>query len=48
MRTQLARDARPFPTLSLKPADSLFDYTYEHLLLDGYDPHPRINAPVAV
>src|SRR3954447_14669225 len=46
--TQLAREARPFPTLSLKPADSLFDYTYEHIALAGYDPHPGIKAPVAV
>ncbi|MEU5263804.1 thymidylate synthase [Amycolatopsis sp. NPDC021455] len=48
VRTQLAREARPFPRLRLKPADSLFDYTYEHFALDGYDPHPGIKAPVAV
>ncbi|OXM63493.1 thymidylate synthase [Amycolatopsis vastitatis] len=48
VRTQLAREARPFPALSMKPADSLFDYTYEHFALDGYDPHPGIKAPVAV
>jgi thymidylate synthase len=48
VHTQLAREPRPFPTLSLKPADSLFDYTYEHIVLDGYDPHPAIRAPVAV
>ncbi|MBE8524774.1 thymidylate synthase [Amycolatopsis sp. H6(2020)] len=48
VRTQLARDARPFPVLGLKPAESLFDYTYEHFALDGYDPHPGIKAPVAV
>src|SRR5690242_3783734 len=47
-RTQLAREVRPFPTLSLEPADSLFDYTYEHMALGGYDPHPAIKAPVAV
>jgi thymidylate synthase len=48
VRTQLARAARPFPTLSLKPAESLFDYTYEHFAIEGYDPHPHISAPVAV
>jgi thymidylate synthase len=48
VRTQLARDARPFPALELKPAESLFDYTYEHFALEGYDPHPGIKAPVAV
>lgn len=48
VRTQLAREARPFPTLGLQPADSLFDYTYEHIALHGYDPHPAIRASVAV
>jgi thymidylate synthase len=48
VRTQLTRDVRPFPTLSLKRAGSLFDYTFEHFALDGYDPHPGIKAPVAV
>jgi thymidylate synthase len=48
VRTQLAREARPFPTLRLKPASSLFDYTFEHFALDGYDPHPAIKASVAV
>ncbi len=48
VRTQLAREARPFPALDMKPAGSLFDYTYEHFALDGYDPHPAITAPVAV
>jgi len=48
VRTQLARAARPFPALRLSPADSLYDYTYEHIALDGYDPHPGIAAPVAV
>lgn len=48
VRTQLSRDARPFPALRLEPAESLFDYTYEHIALDGYDPHPGIKAPVAV
>ncbi|WP_372662742.1 thymidylate synthase [Amycolatopsis kentuckyensis] len=48
VRRQLARDARPFPTLSLKDADSLFEYTYDDFALDGYDPHPGIKAPVAV
>ncbi|MEY9892182.1 thymidylate synthase [Catenulispora sp. MAP12-49] len=44
----LTREARPFPTLELKPADSLFDYTYADIAVLGYDPHPAIKAPVAV
>ncbi|WP_406637720.1 thymidylate synthase [Amycolatopsis sp. WGS_07] len=48
VRKQLSRDARPFPVLSLKPADSLFEYRYEDIAIEGYDPHPGIKAPVAV
>lgn len=46
---QLAREPRPLPTLWLDPAvDSLFDFRYEHIRIEGYEPHPRIKAPVAV
>ena len=48
VRLQLGRDAAPFPTLRLAPAPSLFDYTYEHVEVLGYDPAPAIKAPVAV
>jgi thymidylate synthase len=45
---QLSREVRPFPTLELAPAPSLFDYTFEHFTVRGYDPHPAIRAAVAV
>lgn len=45
---QLSRTPRPFPTLTLDPAPSLFDYTPDHIHLRGYNPHPAIKAPVAV
>lgn len=45
---QLSRDPRPFPTLRLHPAPTLFDYRYEDVEVVGYDPHPAIKAPVAV
>jgi thymidylate synthase len=48
VREQLSREVRPFPTLDLAPAPSLFDYTYEHFAVDGYRPHPAIRAAVAV
>jgi thymidylate synthase len=49
VQTQLARDARPWPTLNLRRRpDSVFDYDYEDFELLGYDPHPLIKAPVAV
>lgn len=49
VRTQLAREPRPLPRMRLDPAvKSLFDFRYEHFHLEGYDPHPRIDAPIAV
>ncbi len=47
-RTQLARAPRAFPQLRLAPRDSLFDFAFEDMTLEGYDPHPLIRAPVAV
>jgi thymidylate synthase len=48
VREQLSRSMLPFPQLSLRPADSLFDYTYDDIELLGYEHHPAISAPVAV
>jgi thymidylate synthase len=46
---QLGRAPRPFPRLVLDPSvRSIDDFRYEHLTLEGYDPHPAIKAPVAV
>jgi thymidylate synthase len=48
-RLQLQRAPRPRPTMVLNPEiDNLFDFRYEDFRLDGYDPHPRIRAPIAV
>jgi thymidylate synthase len=49
VRTQLAREPRPLPTLHLRrrPA-TIYDYRFEDFELRGYDPHPHIPAPVAV
>jgi thymidylate synthase len=48
VREQLSRPAFEFPALDLAPADSLFDYTFEHFSLVGYQHHPALRAPVAV
>jgi thymidylate synthase len=48
VREQLTREAYPFPGLELAPAESLFDYTYEHFQLVNYRHHPALRAPVAV
>jgi thymidylate synthase len=48
-RLQLTREARSQPRVTLNPAvTSLFDFRFEDILLEGYDPHPAIKAPVAV
>jgi len=49
VETQLARAPKPFPKLSFtcRPP-SILDYRFEDVVVDGYDPHPAISAPVAV
>jgi thymidylate synthase len=48
-RLQLSREPRPRPQMKIvRVPASLFDYRYEDFELVGYDPHPRISAPVAV
>jgi len=47
-RIQLEREPRPLPTLRLAPGRSIFDYRFEDVMIDGYDPYPSIKAPIAV
>lgn len=48
-RLQLAREPRPLPTVKLNPTVAdLFAFKYEDIVLEGYNPHPHIPAPVAV
>ncbi len=45
---QLSRDPRPLPTMLLNPkVESIFDYTYEDFVLDGYDPYPAIKGEMS-
>jgi len=49
VETQLARDPRPLPRMKLlRTPSSVLDFRYEDFELEGYDPHPRIKAPIAV
>ncbi|MFC3834112.1 thymidylate synthase [uncultured Deinococcus sp.] len=48
-REQLSREPRPLPRLHLNPEiTDLFAFQYGDFSLEGYHPHPRISAPVAI
>jgi thymidylate synthase len=48
-RLQLSREPKSLPKLRLNPAvRSLFDFTFDDITIEDYDPHPAIRAPVAV
>jgi thymidylate synthase len=48
-REQLGRTPRSFPTMRLNPERTeLFTFRAEDFVLEGYDPHPAIKAPVAI
>jgi len=46
---QLQRAPRALPKLEfVNPPDALEDFTYDHINITGYDPHPHIAAAVSV
>ncbi len=47
--TQLAREPRALPTMTLNPAvKDIFSFTFDDFKLENYNPYPAIKAPVAV
>ncbi|MBY0500056.1 MAG: thymidylate synthase [Nitrosomonas sp.] len=48
-REQLSRQPRPLPVMRLNPMiRTISEFEYEDFVLENYDPHPPIKAPVAV
>jgi len=46
---QLSRTPFPLPTMKLNPAiKNIFDFRFEDFILENYESHPAIKAPVAV
>lgn len=49
LKTQLTRDPRPFPTLKFaRKIRAIDDFKLEDFLIDGYNPHPKIDMKMAV
>jgi thymidylate synthase len=46
---QLSRECRALPTMVIDGSvQDIFDFRYHHFVLEGYNPHPSISAPISL
>lgn len=49
VKLQLSREIRPLPQMKINPKiKDIFKFKYEDFILENYEPHPGIKAPVAI
>jgi len=49
VKLQLTRDPRALPKLKLNPnKTNLFDFVFDDIAIEGYNPHPHIRGEIAV
>jgi thymidylate synthase len=49
IKEQLTREPRKLPTLKINPdVTDILAFKWEDFTLEGYDPHPAINFPIAI
>ena len=49
VKIELSRSIKEPPIMKInKDRTSIFDFTYDDFILEGYDPHPLIKGTVAV
>jgi len=47
-KEQMEREPRPLPTLEIPNFTNIFDWSSEQIELKHYNPHPRLDYPIAV
>jgi thymidylate synthase len=48
-KLQLTREPKPLPIMTINPnVKDINGFSFDDFVLTGYDPYPRIEAPIAV